>query len=65
VTVERIPSMSTEADDDQYVLIHHTQADTVDKIDPIDVAHTAAAVAVMTYVVADMPARLDAQPTTR
>ena len=37
---------------------HHTQADTVDKIDPADVSRAAAAIAVMTYVIADLPVRL-------
>jgi carboxypeptidase Q len=41
-----------------YFLIHHTPADTVDKIDPMDVARNAAAIAVMTYVIAEMPERL-------
>jgi carboxypeptidase Q len=37
-----------------YFLIHHTQADTVDKIDPADMSRAAATIAVMAYVVADM-----------
>ena len=41
-----------------YFLIHHTAADTVDKIDPLDIARSSAAVAVMTYVIAEMPERL-------
>jgi carboxypeptidase Q len=53
----RMPSMSYDGTGD-YFLIHHTQADTVDKIDPKDVSRAAAAVAVMAYVVADLPARL-------
>jgi carboxypeptidase Q len=44
--------------DGNYFLIHHTTADTVDKIDPQDIARSAAAIAVMTYVIADMPERL-------
>ena len=52
-----IPALSTEVGGD-YFLIHHTQADTVDKIDPADMAKVAAAVAVMAYVVADLPLRL-------
>lgn len=52
-----IPAMSLEADGN-YFLIHHTPADTVDKIDPSDMSKAAAAVAVMTYVIADMPERL-------
>jgi carboxypeptidase Q len=53
-----IPSMSLEVDGAKYFLIHHTPADTVDKIDPVEMAKCAAAVAVMAYVVADLPHRL-------
>jgi carboxypeptidase Q len=52
-----IPSMSLEVEGD-YFLIHHTAADTVERIDPAHLARCAAAVAVMAYVVADMPHRL-------
>jgi carboxypeptidase Q len=52
-----IPGMSLEAEGN-YFLIHHTPADTIDKIDPVDVARATAAIAVMTYVIADMPERL-------
>jgi carboxypeptidase Q len=52
-----IPSMSLEVGGN-YFLIHHTQADTVDKIDPMDMARASAAIAVIAYVVADMPERL-------
>ena len=46
-------------DESKYFLIHHTPADTVDKIDAVEMAKCAAAVAVMTYVVADLPERLE------
>jgi carboxypeptidase Q len=52
-----IPAMSTEVAGD-YFLIHHTNADTVDKIDPVDLSKNVAAIAVMTYVIADLPQRL-------
>jgi carboxypeptidase Q len=52
-----IPALSLDADGN-YFLIHHTQADTVDKIDPHDMSTAAAAIAVMAYVVADMAERL-------
>lgn len=52
-----IPAMSTEITG-EYFLIHHTAADTVDKIDPDEMAKTTAAVAVMAYIVADLPQRL-------
>jgi carboxypeptidase Q len=57
VEAGNIPAMSLEGEGD-YFRIHHTQADTVDKIDPEDVARAAAAVAVMAYVIAEMPERL-------
>jgi carboxypeptidase Q len=50
--------MALEVDGTRYFLIHHTPADTVDKLDPADMARCVAAIAVMTYVVADMPERL-------
>ena len=65
VREENISAMSLLADDSQYVLIHHTPADTVDKIDPMDVSRAAAAVAVITYIVADMPTRLGQTSSTR
>lgn len=52
-----VPVLSLEVEGN-YFLIHHTPADTIDKIDPMDVARSAAAVAVMTYVIAEMPERL-------
>ena len=52
-----IPAMSLDVEGN-YFLIHHTPADTIDKIDPMDVARASAAIAVMTYVVAEMPERL-------
>lgn len=57
VEAGKIPSMSLEVDGN-YFLVHHTPADTVDKIDPADMSKAAAAIAVMTYVVADREERL-------
>jgi carboxypeptidase Q len=54
----RMPGLSLEVDGSQYFLIHHTQADTLDKINPVDMAKCAAAITVMAYVVADLPQRL-------
>jgi carboxypeptidase Q len=53
-----IPAMSLDVEGSKYFLIHHTPADTIDKIDPIEMAKCAAAMAVMAYVVADLPRRL-------
>jgi carboxypeptidase Q len=38
--------------------VHHTAADTVDRIAPQEVKKAAAAIAVLSYVVAEMPERL-------
>ena len=57
VQAGKIPSLSYDGTGN-YFVIHHTQADTVDKIDPADVSRAAAAIAVLTYVIADMPTRL-------
>jgi carboxypeptidase Q len=57
VEAGKIPSMSLEVDGN-YFLLHHTPADTVDKIDPMDMARASGAIAVMTYVIADMRERI-------
>jgi carboxypeptidase Q len=58
VRAGRIPSMSLEVDGSRYFLYHHTPADTIDKLNPMDMALGVAAVGVMSYVIADMPDRL-------
>ena len=58
VEAGRLPAMSLEVDGSQYFIYHHTPADTIDRLNPSDVARCAAAVAVMTYAVAEMPIRL-------
>lgn len=55
----KIAAMSLNVDVSKYFLVHHTAADTVDKIDPDEMATCVAAVAVMAYVVADLPQRLE------
>jgi carboxypeptidase Q len=65
VTAGRIPAMSLDVDGSKYFLIHHTEADTIDKIEPGDLAKCAAAMASMAYVVADMPTRLGEAAGTR
>jgi carboxypeptidase Q len=57
VQAGNIPAMSLDVDGN-YFLIHHTEADTIDKIDPLDMSRASAAIAVMAYVIADMPERL-------
>jgi carboxypeptidase Q len=57
VEAGKLPAMSLEVDGN-YFLIHHTPADTVDKIDPMDMSRASAAIGVMAYVIAEMPERL-------
>ena len=57
VQAANVPAMSLDVDGN-YFLIHHTDADTIDKIDPMDMSRASAAIAVMAYVVAEMPDRL-------
>jgi carboxypeptidase Q len=45
-------------DETRYFDYHHTAADTLDKVDPVDLARNVAAAAVVAFVVADMPERL-------
>jgi len=42
----------------KYFDYHHTNADTIDKVDPVELSRNVAALATMAYVVADMPGRL-------
>jgi carboxypeptidase Q len=58
VQAAQVPAMSLNVDGSRYFALHHTAADTVDKLDPREVAACAGAVAVMAYVVADLPERL-------
>jgi len=55
---EGVTGMSLDVDGTHYFDIHHTQADTFDKVNPRELAACVAALAVMAYVVADMPERL-------
>jgi carboxypeptidase Q len=57
VQAGNIPAMSLDVDGN-YFLIHHTEADTIDKIDPMDMSRASAAIAVVAYVIAEMPERL-------
>jgi carboxypeptidase Q len=54
----KVPMMAYSGDATKYFTIHHTPADTVDRIEPAEVSRAAAAIATVVYVVADMPQRL-------
>jgi carboxypeptidase Q len=50
--------MAYIGDASRYFVIHHTAADTVDRILPEEVSKASAAIAVIAYAVAEMPERL-------
>jgi carboxypeptidase Q len=53
-----VPGMGLNVDGTKYFWYHHTDADTIDKLDPDEVALCVATMAVIAYIVADMPERL-------
>ena len=53
-----VPGLSLRTDNGDYFVLHHTPADTMDKLDPDHVARAVAATAVLIYVAAEMPERL-------
>ncbi len=53
-----VPTMAYLGDPAKYFVIHHTAADTVERITPDEVSRAAAAIAVVAYAVAEMPDRL-------
>jgi carboxypeptidase Q len=50
-----VPGMAHVVDGTKYFWYHHTEADNVDKLDPREVAQNVAAMAVMAYIVAELP----------
>lgn len=56
-----VPAAGLSVNGKTYFDIHHTEADTLDKVDPQELADNVAAVTVLAYLVADWPTRLDAK----
>jgi carboxypeptidase Q len=50
-----VPTMELDVDGSRYFWYHHSDGDTLDKLDPGEMARCVAAMAVMAYVVADLP----------
>ena len=50
----QVPTMALHGDNARYFQIHHTPADTPERIDPKEAARAAAAIAVVTWVAAEM-----------
>ena len=55
---EGVPGIGLRVEDSRYFWYHHTEGDTLDKLDPAEVARCVAAMAVMAYVMADLPSGL-------
>jgi carboxypeptidase Q len=55
---EGVPGLGHRTVGTRYFEWHHTPSDTLDKIDPREFQLNVAAIAVMSYVLADMPGRL-------
>jgi len=52
---EGVAGANLDVGETRYFDIHHTQADTLDKIDPRDLSLCVAALAVYAYTIADLP----------
>jgi carboxypeptidase Q len=50
-----VPGMELDVDASRYFWYHHSQGDTLDKLDPAEMARCVALMAVMAYVAADLP----------
>jgi carboxypeptidase Q len=53
-----VPGIAHLVDGTRYFWYHHTEADNVDKIDPKELGENVAAMAILAYVLADLPAML-------
>jgi Zn-dependent M28 family amino/carboxypeptidase len=58
LTDDGVPALSPRTTEAHYFDWHHTEADTLDKVDPVEFRKNAAMLSVVTYVLADMDGRL-------
>jgi carboxypeptidase Q len=54
-----VPVIGLYTHGEHYFDYHHTEADTVDKVDPEELTRSAAAMAGLAWMIAEMPGRLD------
>ncbi|MEP6690742.1 MAG: M20/M25/M40 family metallo-hydrolase [Gemmatimonadaceae bacterium] len=57
-----VPTISPTVDGTRYFWFHHSSGDTMDKLDPREMAENVAFLAVMAFVAADMPGYLPRSP---
>ncbi len=55
-----VPALMLLVDESRYFDVHHSPADTPEKVDPTELSEATAAMAAMAYVLADRPERIDA-----
>jgi carboxypeptidase Q len=61
-----VPGMGLNVDGTRYFWYHHTDSDTIDKLNAREFNECVAAMAVLAYVIADLPERLPrAAPAAR
>ncbi|HEX6559217.1 MAG TPA: M28 family metallopeptidase [Longimicrobiales bacterium] len=60
-----VPGMGLNTAGEKYFWFHHSDADTMDKLDPQELNLCVAAMAIMAYVVADLPEPLPRGPATQ
>lgn len=65
ITRDGVPSLGLRTVGTHYFDWHHTEADTLDKVDPQDFRKNIAALAVMSYILADMPGKISGTRQTR
>ncbi|MEP0547816.1 MAG: M28 family metallopeptidase [Rhodothermales bacterium] len=58
IMAEGVPGAGLSVDGSTYFWVHHTEADTMDKIDVRELQRCVAALAVLAYYVAELPERL-------
>lgn len=58
MVAEGVTALGLDVDGSRYFDYHHSPADTLDKVDPAMLSKGVAAMAVMAYVLAEMPGRL-------
>jgi hypothetical protein len=58
LVADGVPALSPRTVGTHYFDWHHTEADTLDKVDPVEFRKNAAMLSVVAYVLADMDGRL-------
>ncbi len=62
LTKQGVPGFGVAPDNSLYFAYHHSPADTLDKVDPVQLQQNAAAMAVLTWILANEEAPLRAEP---